>query len=235
MKETRTTIITLFKLLFSFSIGVFCLNGSALSADDVEYHYRNQVSFINQSLISKQQVFEASPLELAQFVDKSVLPLWNSTKTLKGLFGKSNWQNLSQKDRDSLQKGFNDTIQRYVQEGFALYDGQELEFVGVKFNKKETRGILTLEIKPNIMPSFNVDFKIFNDGKSWQLYDILIKGVSYITLKKDSFRQSLKNQGIDAVLAAIHEKNKGFISSGGKEENATTDLTGLQTINARPN
>ena len=179
----------------------------------VESHYVERVNYINQTLTSNQDEFEATPQKLADFVDNSLLPLWNSQKTLRGLFGKKNWLALTNKDHVDLEKGFNDTIQRYVQEGFALYDGQQIEFVGIKLNKKQTRGLLTIKVIPNVLPEFDVNFKVAYENDQWQLYDILVQGVSYVTLKRDSFRNQYKNQGISEVLKAINEKNKGYIES----------------------
>jgi len=196
---------------------------SATHQEQVESFYRIQISTINQTLKTNQSLFEQSPLELAAFVDNTLLPLWNSSKTLKGLFGKSHWQSLSEIERQQLMKGFDDTIQRYVQEGFALYDGQELEFVGLKFNKSSTKGILTIKVIPNLIPSFNVDFKIARVDKSWHLYDIYVQGISYISLKKDSFRKQLEEQGVIGVLGEIQAKNDGYIKSQPQQKLSTSD------------
>ena len=183
------------------------------SVDSVIKHFESKVIFINQSLKSNQQSFEESPALLAKFVDESLLPLWQASKTLTGLLGSNNWNKLTLIEQASLQKGFDDTIQRYVQEGFALYDGQSLEFVGVRLNENATRGLLTVKVIPNVMPSFEIDFKIFKNQDSWQLYDILVQGVSYISLKKDAFRTQLEKQGVAGILHSISDKNQGFIAS----------------------
>ncbi|TQV77020.1 ABC transporter substrate-binding protein [Aliikangiella marina] len=197
---------------------VLCGNASASSIAEpilgnLQDHYIERVKHINSTLEENQAKFAQSPHDLAKFVDRSVLPLWNSEKTLRGLFGKKYWMELSSAEQQGLVKGFNDTIQRYVQEGFSLYDGQQLEFVKLKLNQKKTRALLTLKVIPNLLPEFEVNFKVAKEGNSWQLYDILIQGVSYVTLKKDSFRNQYKNQGITAVIDSIKLKNKGFIES----------------------
>jgi phospholipid transport system substrate-binding protein len=200
------TLLTVGVFLTSFMV-------SASSLESVEQSFKTQVAFINQTLKVNQKAFEASPHLLAGFVDNSLLPLWEASQTLAGLLGSKNWHGLSHAEQAGLQKAFNDTIQRYVQEGFALYDGQTLEFVSVKLNDSATRGLLTLKVIPNVMPSFEVDFKIFKQEETWQLYDILVQGVSYITLKKDSYRKQLAEQGVKGILATISEKNQGYIAS----------------------
>ena len=205
---------------FGFSLASLLITTNAHASSlaepvkpSLEQHYIEQIRHINQTLIENQSEYEAKPKLLAEFVDDSVLPLWNSAKTLRGLFGKKNWLALSSENQYGLVKGFNDTIQRYVQEGFSLYDGQQLEFVKLKLNKKQTRGLLTIKVIPNILPEFDVNFKIALENGQWQLYDILVQGVSYVTLKKDSFRNQYKNHGLNAVIKSIIEKNKGYVES----------------------
>lgn len=213
MKTSRLIFNSLLKQVIVF-LAVFTspivLGNSTSQVTDF---FKARVSTINQTLLVEQGRFEQHPEQLASFVDQHLLPLWQSSKTLKGLFGKKHWLSFSEGAKSSLKQGFNNTLQRYVQEGFSHYDGQRLEFVGVKFNKKQTRGRLTVKIIPNLVPSFNVDLKIYKERDSWFLYDVMVKGVSYISIKKDSFRKMLQEQGIETVIASIRTKNQGFIAS----------------------
>jgi phospholipid transport system substrate-binding protein len=204
---------TLLLFVISFSSSLAAEKQINTQFHNVESNYKNKIGTINQQLNLKQNIFNQSKQELAKFVDESLLPTWSSTKTLKGLFGKAIWLRLSNDEQQQLVKAFNDTLQRYVQESFEEYDGQQFLFERIKLNKHQNKGYLTIKLIPNLLPSFNIDLKIALIDNQWLIYDAMVQGVSYISLKKDSFRELYKNKSIDGVLAFIKEKNMNFIPS----------------------
>ncbi|MET1253586.1 MlaC/ttg2D family ABC transporter substrate-binding protein [Aliikangiella maris] len=177
------------------------------------HHYQKLIESINQTLITNRTSFMQSPTKLADYVDAQLLSIWYSPHTLKRLFGTTSWKNFDQIQIKKLNQGFNNTLQRYVQEGFKLYDGQQIQFVSLQLNSKATLGLLTIEVIPNVLPRFKVSFKIFNNNNEWFLYDALFQGASYISLKKQHFRQLLDEKGIDGVITAINQKNQGYLPS----------------------
>jgi len=228
----RTPLVfTILALLLSFSALSDSLQGSkeakllvepAGQQAFVEHKFKHLVAKINQSLKLNQKQFEQSPMDLAKYVDAELIPLWASHKTLAALVGAKSWRQMPLASRHALQVSFNNTLQRYVQEGFDHYDGQTIEFVGIRLNKRQNRGYLTIKVIPNLLPSFNIDLRIgwLEDGNSggdqsnrdWYLYDAMVQGVSYVTLKKDDYRHRLQ-EGVDALIASIDLKNQGYLPS----------------------
>lgn len=210
-------------LFMCFLMCIFSLLASsqALAKQEVDHQYfkavetdfKNKISQINQKLLTNQQEFKDSKVALASFVDTHLLTIWSSEKTVKGLMGKSIWERISKANQKLLVNGFKDTLQRYVQEGFEHYDQQKLEFVALNFNEKQNRGFLIVKLIPNLLPSFNIEFKVSLIDNEWYLYDALVQGASYISLKKDHFRDLFENQTIDGVINYMNEKNSGYLSS----------------------
>lgn len=213
MTAKRSYLFSSVKLaILSF---LFLLHFSAYSseADSVRSQFSHVITNINQTLTLKQQAFSSTPELLAQFIDTSLLPVWSSEKTLKGLLGKKIWQNLSNNEKKHLVEAFNNTLQRYVQEGFSYYDGQQIDLVDVKLNSRQTKGLITVRLTPKILPSFDIHFKINLIADKWYLYDVLVKGISYISLKKDSYRQMVNSKGVAGFLNVVNSKNEGYQSS----------------------
>lgn len=199
-------ITSLFLLVFS---------GSSLAEaqKNATTFFKDKVISINKTLAARQVEFQAEPTKLVEYVDVELIPLWSSAKTMRGLIGSKNWKKLSADNQHKLTASFNNTLQRYIQEGFKEYDGQSVKFVKLKLNTKKTRGILTLEVIPNLLPSFNIDLKVGANNGQWQIYDALYQGISYISLKKDKVREILQEKGIQALLKDFSDKNQGFVPS----------------------
>ncbi len=212
------------KLFFNFflMIGLFTysLHSTATQQEQhfesVSNHFEKLVNTINQTVLSRQKEFEAKPKLLVDYVDKTLIPLWSSSKTLSGFLSRKSWKKLTIDQQKKLVQSFNNTLQRYVQEGFKSYDGQQIEFVKVRLSDSKKRGVLTLKVIPNLVPSFNIDLKIQYKHNRWQIYDVLLQGISYVSIKKDEFRKAYLNQGFDAVALIFDNKNKGFVPSSAK-------------------
>ena len=179
----------------------------------LELKFVQVINKINRTLEGKKQVFKSSKHQLAEFVDETLLPIWSSGKTVKGLFGSKIWGALTVNEQKALEAAFNNTLQRYVQEGFDYYDGQKIEFIKLALNRKKTKGFLTVKIIPKVLPNFTIDLKIGRIEEHWYFYDVYVKGVSYISLKKDGYRNHFRDHGIQSVLTEMEEKNLGFIAS----------------------
>ncbi|MCW8877866.1 MAG: ABC transporter substrate-binding protein [Kangiellaceae bacterium] len=198
-------------------VSLILLVASSLShangADEATVYFKGKVSRINQTLAARQAEFKADPTKLVEYVDQELIPLWSSEKTMKGLVGTKNWKQISESNQSKLAASFNNTLQRYVQEGFEEYDGQSVKFVKLRLNSKKSKGILTLEVIPNLLPSFNIDLKVGSKNGNWQIYDVLVQGVSYISLKKEKIRQILDKNGVQALIKDFSDKNQGFMPS----------------------
>ena len=98
----------------------------------------------------------------------------------------------------------------------SYYNGQRVKLVSVKLNEKNTRGLVTIKLEPIYLPAFNVSFKIAYKNKDWQLYDVIVKGISYVKLKKSEYRQIISQQGLDDLLAHLDGKN-GLLENNEKQ------------------
>ena len=198
-------------VLCLFSQFVF---SNTFQSDDYERHFIEQIESINKTLDARQKEFKESPIKLVSYVDKQLIPMWSSEKTMRGLLSGKNWKTLSDEQKKELSKVFDDTLQRYVQEGFKSYDGQEIEFVKLKLHPKKPRGLLTVKVIPNLLPSFHIHLKVEHKDQNWKIYDVMVQGVSYISLKKNEVRGIFNKGGVRSVLKEFIAKNQGFIPSG---------------------
>ncbi len=219
-------------LSFSFRlVAAESLQTHRLDESQLETHFSQVVQAIDQDLIARQQALKADSLLLETFVKQQILPQWDSRRTLKQLVGNQVWKNLTDEEIAALELRFEQTINRYVREGMNFYSGQRIKLQRVQFNKKQTRGLLTIRLEPIYLPAFNIQFKIApkslsdasmpmtipdsqkskpdnqNHGSRWLLYDILVEGISYVKLKKNEYRRIIKDKGIQGLLQMLDEKN----------------------------
>jgi len=178
----------------------------------VEEYFNDIVVKIDSTLLADQKRLKSDSSHLQNFVNSNILPHWSADLTLKQLLGSKNWKSFTKADIESLQLIFNKTLHRYVQEGMDYYDGQRIKLLKIELNKKQTRGLVTIELQPIYLPSFNIIFKIArkksSSEKNWLLYDILVEGISYVKTKKNEYRRLVDTRGVKGLIAYLDEKNK---------------------------
>lgn len=197
-KLASKTILTL--------ITLFLFNVQANQSFLDEY-FANKLSHLNEQLIEKKDSLKSDHDKLKIFVDKEILPLWDSATTLKALLGTKEWNKISLKKQNQLLASFNQTLHRYVREGMKFYENQKLSFVSTKLSKKGDRGILAINIEPEYLPTITVTFKMTKIDKNWKLYDVMLQGISYVKMKRLEFRRLNSENGIDAVIKYLNKKN----------------------------
>lgn len=177
------------------------------SLQRAENHFDQVISHIDTTLLEKHEKFKSDNNQLIQFVDLNILSVWDVELTLKQMIGGKRWKSFTPTEIQALKYRFNQTLHRYVREGMAFYDGQRVKLVSVKLNAKETRGLVTIRLEPIYLPAFKVSFKIVHRENNWQMYDVLVEGISYVKMKKAEYRQIVNQKGVDGLLAHLDEKN----------------------------
>lgn len=205
---TSATVVNTARDLPARSKQATKLSKLRLNTPSLEADYASLIESIDSTLIDRYDEFKREPRLLNEFVEQQILPYWNVELTLKQLLGSKHWNSLTKQEITSVKQTFVDTLNRYVGEGMKFYDGQRIKFSKVKINKKQTRGLLTLTLEPIYLPAFNVSFKIANQNEQWQLYDVMVEGISYVKMKKGEYRQLVDKAGIKGLLAHLDKKNQ---------------------------
>lgn len=191
----------------------------------VKSYFEQVITTIDTTLFENKLTLRNNTTALVKFVDSKLLPYWDAELTLKLLIGGKRWKNLSPQEISSLNLRFNQTLHRYVREGMKHYDGQRIKLLRVKLNKKQTRGLVTLELEPIYLPAFNMDFKIARRAGQWQLYDVMIEGISYVKMKKNEYRQLLSEKGFNGLVVYLDHKNGFFPAKKSAIHNSSVSTT----------
>ncbi|WP_196137723.1 phospholipid-binding protein MlaC [Aliikangiella sp. G2MR2-5] len=202
-----------YKICLLFLLFCFSLNVCGSSAEWLENDIKRTLNHIDIELQKNHQQFKKSPQLLASFVDSNLIKLWKGDKTLLGMLGKKRWHSLGAWERKQLVQEFNNTLQRYVQMGIHKYDGQKVEFNGLKVNQSGSRALLTLKVIPNLLPSFDIQMKLNVKETGWQIYDVMIEGISYVSMKRNEFKNIYEKQGINGIVSELKLKNEGYLPS----------------------
>ena len=169
---------------------------------------------VTHQLTNNQEMYLSNPVAYHAFVTSTVVNLWDSSSTTRALVGKKHYIKLSDQQRRSLIDALDETFIRYAFEGLKSFGGQVFRVTDVVVNEKQGMGWVQVLMESPIIPDINLDILIKrNDANAWQAVDIRVKGITYVAIKKHKYREILEEQGFNALMDNLTDKNTDFFKA----------------------
>jgi phospholipid transport system substrate-binding protein len=106
-----------------------------------------------------------------------------------------------------------DEFKQYLVSNFAVvlasYGGQELVFEPVKDAANQNDMTIKALIRKAGHPDIRISFKLRKNKKTqqWKTYDLVAEGISLLSSKRNEFASMIRQQGIQAVIDVMKNKN----------------------------
>ena len=169
---------------------------------------------VSDQLTNNQEMYLSNPVAYYDFLTSTVINLWDSSSTTRALVGKSHYTKLSDQQRLSLIAAVDQTLIRYAFEGLESYGGQVFRVADVVVNEKQGMGWVQVLMESPIIPDINLDILIKRtEANAWQAVDIRVKGITYVAIKKHKYREILEEQGFNALMDNLTDKNTDFFKA----------------------
>ncbi|MEO7403679.1 MAG: ABC transporter substrate-binding protein, partial [Burkholderiales bacterium] len=92
--------------------------------------------------------------------------------------------------------------------GLSSYRDQTIEFKPLRAQPADTEVTVKSEVKRSSGEPVTIDYSMEKSTGSWKVYDVVIAGVSLVTTYRDSFRDEVRQSGIDGLVKSLSEKNR---------------------------
>nr|WP_229748039.1 ABC transporter substrate-binding protein [Lacimicrobium alkaliphilum] len=114
-----------------------------------------------------------------------------------------------------------DKLPEYIQEfrsylvttyalAMAQYDDQDVVFEPGRDYADEKMVTVRAVVKEQGKPDINISFKVRKNSRTeeWRAFDMVAEGISMLSSKQSEFESIIRQDGIDAVIALLKEKNQ---------------------------
>jgi phospholipid transport system substrate-binding protein len=115
----------------------------------------------------------------------------------------TNWKKASDAEKQKFTELFGELIQNSYVSKIESYTNETVEYPGEK-QKGRKAVVDTLIITSSA--EIPVNYKVYLKDGSWQVYDVIIEGVSLISNYRSSYQEIVKRDGFDGLLAKMEEK-----------------------------
>ena len=200
-------------LISTGSIAQVDSNHSAIEIEIIESYESLLVKKVTSDLLANHKIYVEFPNKYWNFLENTFLDNWDFDATTRALIGVDISNSLSSLQFKELSRVLEVTLIRYAFESLSFYREQKLNVVDIKVNEKQTLAWLKINMDSPRFPDIHLDLllKRKDDGQ-WKGADFRFKGITYVNLKKTSYRQDFNDSDFVGLLQKLDDKNKLFFN-----------------------
>ena len=171
---------------------------AALAASSPTEDVRSSVDAILVILQNSELDVQQKRAEISKIINKRFDFRAMSQRTLA-----TNWKKTSDEEKKQFTALFSQLIESSYVGKIEAYTNEKVEYPGEKVKgKKAVVETLILTSSADIP----VNYRLYQKGDQWLVYDVIIEGVSLISNYRSSYQEIMKDEGFDGLLNKMQAK-----------------------------
>lgn len=226
MRAIQTTIINgliLIGLLFTTN-SMAIANAENSSAQAPDEMLKKATLKMIRSINSHRGEIKQSPDKMKSLVEQIILPHLDFIAASKMVMGKY-WRRAEKQQKINFIRQFRLLLLRFYSSALSEYMvGRDkalsedlFHYFPIKLNDGDSTITVRAELISDKGNNIPIHYRMHLTKKGWKIYDVSVEGVSMITTYKNNFATQFKNEGIDALIASLEEKNKNLLANNNKK------------------
>jgi len=193
----------LLTLLFSFLIA----SGAAAQQQQSPEELVKQVTDdVLSSIKSDKQLQAGDKKKALDLAEQKILPHVDFRASASMAAGQA-WRQATPEQKDQITKEFRSMLIRIYSNAIGVYQGQTMKVLPVRTTPTATETTVRNQyMKPGERPVI-IEYAMHKTDKGWQIYDIVVEGVSLVLTFRSEFDQIAKTAGVDGLIKKMQEKN----------------------------
>jgi len=150
-----------------------------------------------------------NPSLVYSLANKIVVPHANIPEMSKRVLPPSVWGKATEAQRSEFESEFTTLLVRTYASALAQYKDQTIRFLPLRGGYEGKTSIQVQSIIDRTDgPSISVNYRLLLGGSEWQLYDLIVEGVSLIDSFRSQFADQLSQGGtMDSVIKNLKQHN----------------------------
>ncbi|ASP39746.1 hypothetical protein CHH28_14165 [Bacterioplanes sanyensis] len=167
----------------------------------------NAANGMAKQLLANKERVQKQDYYLEQLIDEQLLPVVDHVYMARLVLGKF-WRRASSEQQRAFVEAFKHKVIRTYAGAFRAFDDQEMNFSEARLSPSGNRALVKSEIMRVGAPSIKVDYKLFSRDDQWQIYDVVIEGVSLVKSFSDQMSRSIEENGLAKAISILADEYK---------------------------
>lgn len=144
---------------------------------------------------------------IMELVDTKLMPHVNFTRMTASAVGRF-WRQATPEQRQRLQEEFKTLLVRTYAGALGQLTDQTLAVRPLRAQPSDTEVVVRSELRGRGDP-VQIDYRMEKTANGWKVFDINVLGVWLVETYRGQFTQEINARGIDGLIAALAERNRG--------------------------
>ena len=189
--------------------GLFLLSSFAAAAvEDPQQLVRVTGETVLAEVTARRAELEADPRLIYPLVESTVLPHFDFRRMSQSALGRF-WRSATDAQKEGVISEFRELLIRTYATALLGYSDQTIEYLPVRAAADATEVLVSTRVASGGAPPVPVNYRLRRNGDGWLVYDVVIDNVSLITNYRSQFASLVRRDGVDGLITALAEKNRG--------------------------
>ncbi|MDR2875038.1 MAG: ABC transporter substrate-binding protein [Methylobacillus sp.] len=145
--------------------------------------------------------------KIGALAEAKILPNFDFDQMSRMVLGKY-WNQASADQQQQFVQQFRTLLVRTYSSALAKYRNQTIEYKPFRGQPEDTRVTVKTQIIQSGAQPLAIDYSLLKESDgSWKVYDVVIEGVSLVTNYRSQFANEVKQNGMDALIKRLADKN----------------------------
>jgi phospholipid transport system substrate-binding protein len=160
-----------------------------------------------RTLEARRAEVDRNPARIYGMIDTILAPHFDFQRITQGALGQY-WRQASPDQQRQLVDGFKQVLVRTYARSLLSYSGQEIRYLPVKPGSKANTVTVSTEIQDRGAAPIPVDYRMYNGGGGWKVYDVVINNASLVGNYRSSFATEIRQHGVDGLIGKLNDMNR---------------------------
>lgn len=158
------------------------------------------------ALRKNRAVIDREPGRLYDLVDQIVLPNFDFELMSRWVLGRS-WQQATPEQRRQFTEEFRTLLVRTYAKALLEYSNEVIQVLPQAGTADGDETMIKTEVRPKAGQPIQINYSMHLGNNAWKVYDVTVDGVSLVTNYRGTFATQIRNNGMDAVIADLRQRN----------------------------
>ncbi len=192
--------------LTGLTCSLILLAAAPTFADDATSLVRGTSERMLRTLEARRAEIDRNPTLIYGLVEDILVPHFDFEKITRAAVG-SSWSKATPQQQSALIKGFQQVLVRTYAKSLLSYSGQEIRYLPSKPGRQSGTVTVSTEVREGGSTPIPIDYRLYQQGGAWKVYDVIIDNVSLVSNYRSSFASQIRQGGIDGLIGRLDEMN----------------------------
>lgn len=163
------------------------------------------VTLLAEKLDGRQEELAADRQTLYALIDEILLPRFDRKFAAQMVLAK-HWRSADAAQRERFIEAFYQALLRRYADGLLEFEQDRVNVLPFRGDLSKPRATVRSTVALNDGSKIAVDYELVMRGSGWQLFNVVIEGISYIRNYRTELDSEIRASSLDAVIERLEEE-----------------------------